>query len=34
MADDECKPVAVSRRIDPPVGDIFRVLADPSSKAP
>jgi uncharacterized protein YndB with AHSA1/START domain len=29
MANDECKPVAVSRRIEAPAGDIFRLLSDP-----
>jgi hypothetical protein len=30
MADDECQPVAVSRRICAPAHDIFQVLADPA----
>jgi len=29
MADDVVEPVSVSRRIEAPAGDIFRVLADP-----
>jgi hypothetical protein len=29
MTDDECQPVAVSRRICAPAHDIFQVLADP-----
>jgi len=29
MADDECMPVAVSRRIGAPARDIFQILADP-----
>jgi uncharacterized protein YndB with AHSA1/START domain len=29
MSNDECKPVAVSRRIAAPAGDIFALLADP-----
>ena len=30
MTDDECQPVAVSRRIAAPAHDIFRILADPA----
>ncbi len=30
MTDDECQPVAVSRRIPAPAHDIFRLLADPA----
>jgi hypothetical protein len=30
MTDDECQPVAVSRRISAPAHDIFQVLADPA----
>lgn len=30
MTDDECQPVAVSRRICAPAHDIFQVLADPA----
>jgi uncharacterized protein YndB with AHSA1/START domain len=29
MGSSECKPVSVSRRIDAPAADIFKVLADP-----
>ncbi|HEY1653457.1 MAG TPA: SRPBCC family protein [Acidimicrobiales bacterium] len=29
MADDECKPVSVSRRIEAAAADIFKLLADP-----
>jgi uncharacterized protein YndB with AHSA1/START domain len=29
VGDDERKPVSVSRRIDAPAGDIFKLLADP-----
>ena len=29
MGNDECKPVSVSRRIEAPAADIFKVLADP-----
>jgi hypothetical protein len=29
MADEDCKPVAVSRRIEAPAPEIFRLLADP-----
>ncbi len=29
MGNDECKPVSASRRIDAPVGEIFKLLADP-----
>lgn len=29
MGRDECRPVSVSRRIEAPAGDIFRLLADP-----
>jgi len=29
VGDDECEPVSVSRRIDAPAGDIFKLLADP-----
>lgn len=29
MADDECRPVSASRRIDAPASEIFRFLADP-----
>jgi hypothetical protein len=30
MGNDECRPVAVSRRIDAPAGAIFTLLTDPS----
>jgi hypothetical protein len=30
MTDDECQPVAVSRRICAPAHDIFQILADPA----
>jgi uncharacterized protein YndB with AHSA1/START domain len=29
MGNDECKPVLVSRRIEAPAADIFKLLADP-----
>jgi uncharacterized protein YndB with AHSA1/START domain len=29
MGNDECKPVSVSRRIETPAADIFKLLADP-----
>jgi uncharacterized protein YndB with AHSA1/START domain len=29
MGNDECTPVSVSRRIDAPAGEIFKLLADP-----
>lgn len=29
MGNDECEPVSASRRIDAPVGEIFKLLADP-----
>ena len=29
MGNDECKPVSVSRRIEAPAADIFKLLADP-----
>jgi uncharacterized protein YndB with AHSA1/START domain len=29
MTDDQCQPVAVSRRIAAPAHDIFQILADP-----
>ena len=29
MGNDECKPVSVSRRIQSPAADIFKLLADP-----
>ena len=30
MTDDKCKPISVSRRIQAPAGDVFKVLADPT----
>jgi len=29
MVNDECKPVSVSRRIEVPAADIFKLLVDP-----